>query len=302
MKLVKIWCLAVLFISVATVQVSAQVPEDIITESSDPDDIFLDDEDSAPIDDVIEKRLLQERLILAYDYPREHDIFWERRVWRVIDVREKMNQTFVYPEAPFFKVITEAIASGKLRAFDDEQFKVRLSPSELDAVFVKNDTITVPLLDDPDNYELKIISDTVARYTNITQFRVKEVWYFDSEASELRVRILGIAPLYTETIYDEFGNGTEIPPRALFWLYYPDCREAFSRSLAFNPLNDASPLSWDDVFQMRRFSSFIIKSSNVQDFRLVDYPSLKESGVNLLLESEKIKQEIFNFEHDLWSY
>ncbi len=283
------------------VRVMAQVPEDIITESSDPDDMFLD-EDSAPIDDVIEKRLMQERLILPYDQPREVDIFWEKRLWRVIDVREKMNQSFVYPEGSFFDVIKEAIVAGKLRAFDDEKFKVRLSPAELESRFVKNDTVMVPLLDDPDNFELKVTSDTIARYTSIKQYRVKEVWYFDSEASELRVRILGIAPLFTETIYDDFGNATELQPRALFWLYYPDCRETFARAWAFNPMNDASPLSWDDIFQMRFFSSFIIKASNVQDFRLVDFPSLKDNGVDLLLESEKIKQEIFNFEHDLWSY
>lgn len=283
------------------VQVMAQVPEDIITESSDPDDMFLD-EDSAPVDGVIEKRLMQERLILPYDQPREVDIFWEKRLWRVIDVREKMNQSFVYPEGSFFDVIKEAIVAGKLRAFDDEKFKVRLSPAELESRFVKNDTVQVPLLDDPDNFELKVTSDTIARYTSIKQYRVKEVWYFDSEASELRVRVLGIAPLFTETIYDDFGNGTELQPRALFWLYYPDCREIFARAWAFNPLNDASPLSWDDIFQMRFFSSFIIKASNVQDFRLVDFPSLKDNGVDMLLESEKIKQEIFNFEHDLWSY
>jgi gliding motility associated protien GldN len=283
-------------------RVFAQVPGDIIiTESSEIDDFFLD-EDNAPIDDIIEKRLMQERIILPFDMPREHDIFWEKRVWRVIDVREKMNQSFVYPEGAFFDVIKNAIVDGKLRAFADEKFSVRLSSKEIEASFIKNDTIAVPMLDDPDNFELRITSDTIARYESIKQYRMKEIWYFDSEASELRVRILGIAPLFTETIYDDFGNGTELQPRALFWLYYPDCRELFSRSKAYNPLNDASPLSWDDIFQMRFFSSFIIKASNVKDLRLIDVASLRENGVDLLLESEKIKQSIFNFEHDLWSY
>jgi gliding motility associated protien GldN len=280
----------------------AQVPDDIIiTESSEFDDFFMD-EDNAPIDDIIEKRLMQERMILPFDMPREHDIFWEKRVWRVLDVREKMNLSFVYPEGSFFDVIKQAVLDGKLRAFDDEKFKTRLTTSEIDSRFVKNDTAMVPLLDDPDNFELRIISDTIARYDRIRQYRMKEVWYFDSEASELRVRILGIAPLITEVITDDFGNATELQPRALFWLYYPDCREVFSRAKAYNALNDASPLSWDDIFQMRFFSSFIIKASNVQDLRLVDVASLRENGVDLLLESEKIKQSIFNFEHDLWSY
>jgi gliding motility associated protien GldN len=281
----------------------AQVPEDIITESSEFDDFFFDDdEDSAPIDDIIEKRLVQERMILPYDNPREVDIFWERRIWRIIDVREKMNQSFVYPDAPFFDVIMDGINSGKIRAFDDERFKYRLSSDEIASKLVKSDTVLVPLLDDPDNYELQIVSDTVARFSNINQFRLKEVWYFDSEASQLRVRILGISPLFTETVYDDFGNVVDEITYPLFWLYYPDCRESFARSVAFNPGNDASPLSWDDVFMMRFFSSYIFKSSNVQDLRLTDFPSLRDNGVDRLLESEKIKAEIFNFEHDLWSW
>jgi len=288
------------FLGINTVK--AQVPEDVITESTEFDDFFFEDEDSAPIDDIIEKRLIQERMILPYDNPREVDIFWEKRVWRVIDVREKMNQPFVYPEAPFFDVLLEGINSGKIRAFDDEKFKYRLSPSELESKLVKTDTALVPLLDDPDNYELKIISDTIARYSNINQYRVKEVWYFDSEISQLKVRILGISPLFTETLYDDFGNVVDEITYPLFWLYYPDCREMLARSLAFNPGNDASPLSWDDIFMMRFFSSFIFKTSNVQDLRLTDFPSLRENGVDRLLEAEKIKAEIFNFEHDLWSW
>jgi gliding motility associated protien GldN len=299
-KIGLLWLVMLLGTSLTVLQ--AQEPGDIIIkESSEIDDIFLD-EDSAPIDDIIEKRLMQERMILPFDMPREHDIFWEKRVWRVLDVREKMNQSFVYPEGSFFDVIKSAVVSGKLRAFADEKFTVRLSSKEIEASFIKNDTVAVPLLDDPDNFELRITSDTIARFENIKQFRMKEIWYFDSEASELRVRILGIAPLFTEIIYDDFGNATELQPRALFWLYYPDCREVFSRSEVFNALNDSSPLSWDDVFQMRFFSSFIIKASNVKDLRLIDIASLKENGVDLLLESEKIKQSIFNYEHDLWSY
>jgi len=289
------------FLAINTVH--AQIPEDVITESTEFDDFFFgEDEDSAPIDDIIEKRLIQERMILPYDNPREVDIFWEKRVWRIIDVREKMNQPFVYPEAPFFDVLLDGINKGKIRAFDDEKFKYRLSPQELERKLVKTDTALVPLLDDPDNYELRIISDTIARFSNINQFRLKEVWYFDSEISQLKVRILGISPLFTETVYDDFGNVVDEITYPLFWLYYPDCRDMLARSMAFNPGNDASPLSWDDIFMMRFFSSYIFKTSNVQDLRLTDFPSLRENGVDRLLESQKIKAEIFNFEHDLWSW
>jgi hypothetical protein len=71
-----------------------------------------------------------------------------------------------------------------------------------------------------------------------------------------------------------------------------------TRHRVFTDGNDASPLSWEDLFEQRRFSSYIYKESNVTNRRLQDI----YSGVDILLEGEKIKQEIFNWEHDLWSY
>lgn len=62
--------------------------------------------------------------------------------------------------------------------------------------------------------------------------------------------------------------------------------------------NMANQMTWEDAFEMRLFNSYIIKASNVLDYRLQD----QYSGVDLLQEGEKIKQDIFNFEHDLWSY
>jgi len=110
----------------------------------------------------------------------------------------------------------------------------------------------------------------------------------------LQVRILGIAPLID--VKDDNGNFRYEKP--MFWVYYPECREVLSRHQVFNSGNDASPNSWEDLLEMRFFSSYIYKQSNVHDFRLQDYLS----GVDLLLEADKIKHEIFNFEHDLWSY
>jgi len=129
---------------------------------------------------------------------------------------------------------------------------------------------------------------------DIKQFRIKEIWFFDEESSTLQVRILGIAPLKDE--YDENGNYKYTTP--LFWAYYPECREILARHKVFNASNDASPMTWQDMMEMRQFSSYIMKRSNVYDRKVEDYLT----GVDMLLEAEKIRMEIFNFEHDLWSY
>jgi len=267
--------------------VMAQQPETTRTESSAPDD-------DRPLDDIVKKTLIDERRVLPYEPMREADIFWEKRIWRVIDIREKMNLPFAYPEKPFFTILMEAAVEGDINVYstDDDKFSFRLEPDEVASMGATVDTV---ITFDPETYEeqVQVVRNEI-NPEDVKQFRVKEIWFFDEESSVLKQRILGIAPLID--VFDDNGNFRFTKP--MFWVYYPDCREVLAREKVFNPGNDASPNSWEDLFEMRFFASYVYKESNVYDRRLQDYLS----GVDLLLEADKIKQEIFNFEHDLWSY
>lgn len=286
MRILKLLCIVsmVAFANVAF----AQNPEEVKTESSDPDV-------KKPLDGVVEKKLISERPVLAYDPIREADIFWERRVWRVIDVREKVNLTFTYPENPFFKIINDSAIKGDINAYstEDDKFTKLLTKEEVATMGASVDTIVTF---DPETYEEKrqIVRNEI-NWENVKQFRVKEVWFFDKESSTLQVRILGLAPLIDE--YDDNGNFKYTRP--MYWIYYPDCRPLLARNKVFNlSNNDASPITWEDLMEQRFFSSYIIKESNVYDRKIEEYAT----GVDMLLEGEKIKNEIFHFEHDLWSY
>ena len=162
------------------------------------------------------------------------------------------------------------------------------------------DTITRT---NPDTYEDELVPVRNEINTNdIKRFRIKEIWYFDEATSTMQVRIIGIAPIID--ILNDLGQ--YLGEKPLFWVYYPHAREYFARHKVYIAGNDANPLSWDDYLTMRFFSSYIYKESNVDDMKLADYPSLKGadqfSGVQRMIASERIKKEIFNFEHDLWSY
>jgi gliding motility associated protien GldN len=265
----------------------AQQPENILTESSDPNE-------GRPLDDIVDKRLTTDKRLLPYDHVREADIFWEKRIWRVIDIREKMNLPFAYPERPFFSILMDAATAGEITVYstEDDKFSSKLTPDEVASMGATIDTV---ITFDPETYEeqLQVVRNDI-NPEDVKRFRLKEVWFFDEETSTLQVRVLGIAPLIDKT--DE--NGNFLYEKPMFWVYYPEAREILSREKVFNVGNDASPITWEDLMEMRFFSSYIYKESNVRDRRIQDYLT----GVDLLLEADKIKQEIFNFEHDLWSY
>lgn len=284
----KLFIMCLFFAGFTTTSFSQEPEEEIRTESSIPDD------EDKPLDGIVEKRLIEERQVLEYEPMREADIFWEKRLWRVIDVREKMNLPFAYPELPFFTIVMDAAINGEITVYstEDDKFTYKLEPDEVASMGASVDTV---ITFDPETYEEQIqVVRNDLNPEDVKRYRVKEIWFFDEESSTLQVRILGIAPLID--VKDDNGNFRYEKP--MFWLYYPHIRELLARNQVFNIGNDNSVMTWEDLFEMRYFSSTIYKESNVYDRRLQDYLS----GIDLLLEADQIKNELFNFEQDLWSY
>ena len=271
-----------------TVSVSAQIGENPnVTESGNTDT-------KGPRDNFYDRYIYKEKRIIEYDFIHEKDVFWEKRVWRLIDVREKMNHPFRYEKEPFINIILDAARGGDIQLYNniDDEFTQALTQEEMNQIGSEVDTI---ITFDPDTF-LEIIQVVVNKLDpkDVKQYRLKEVWFFDEETSQLEVRILGLAPIIDK--YDDNGNFMFTMP--MFWAYYPECRAVFARHEAFNEHNDAMRMSWDDVFEARLFSSYITKESNVYDRRIQDY----KAGIDILLESDKIKNSMFHFEHDLWEY
>ena len=284
----KIFSLCLLGILIFSNPTIAQDPNPVRTEAEQTNE-------DLPLDDIVEKRLVEERRVLPYQPLREADVFWEKRIWRVIDIREKMNLPFAYPEKPFFTIVMEAAMNGEIGAYrvnDYDKFDSRLQPDEVASMGSNIDTV---ITFDPETYEEQVqVVRNDLNPEDVKQFRVKEVFFFDEETSTMQVRILGIAPLLD--VKDDNGNFRFTKP--MFWIYYPECRELFARHKVFNPGNDADLGTWEDLFERRYFSSYIMKESNVYNRRIEDYLT----GLDILMEADKIKQEIFNYEHDLWSY
>ena len=182
---------AVVFGSANVLQ--AQRAEEMMTESSDPvvEEVFLDG--------VVQKTLMLENRVLPYEPIREADIAWEKRIWRIIDTREKRNLVFRYPEKSFFSIIQELASDGDINVFRDDRFTETYTGDELIGLLNRVDTSVVF---DPETYEeeIKITTEQI-NWEDINRYRVKELWFFDEETSTMRVRILGMAPIKEE--FDE---------------------------------------------------------------------------------------------------
>lgn len=244
------------------------------------------------LDDFTTRQVVSERPMLPYQPVREADILWEKRLWRVIDVREKQNLAFSYPEAPLFQILADAVKAGQLTAYTDDSFGEAMPLAQVENELAETDTIIVFNLVTEEE-EVKVIQNTLDP-ASVRRFRVKEAWWFDTNTGELRVRILGIAPLMEVEKNGEFRY-----EKPLFWVHYPSARPLLARQKVYWPGdNMAATLTWEDVFEMRRFSSMVYKESNPYDRRLQDYLA----GEDMVYEAAKIEDELFNREHDLWAW
>ncbi|NJB86051.1 gliding motility associated protein GldN [Lewinella marina] len=273
-----------------------QQPSTFTLPGAGDDNVLMQGEEfKPPLNDIVDGTSIRERRVLPYENLREADIMWKRRIWRVIDVQEKINLPFINPQRPLITILLEAAQNGDLRVFDPiggDNFSMLMDQQTLQQMAGGIDTV---LVTDPNTYEqVEVYEERLFDPTSVMRYRIQEMWFFDKESSTMKVRILGIAPMIQETT-----ENSRTIERPMFWVYYPEARQLLANESAFAYGNDAANRSWEDVFEYRFFNSYITKASNVLDER-IDRP--ERSGREQLIESERIKQEIFNYEQDLWSY
>jgi gliding motility associated protien GldN len=233
---------------------------------------------------------------------RQADAIFAKRIWREIDLREKMNQYMGSPKSRLIDILMDAIKNDELRAFDatptkdnpngdDFEFAALLTSKQ--AMAKMSDSVMVDKFDKDGNKTGSEMHVGEFNPDSIVKFRIKEDWVFDKQRSEFKPHIIGIAPLIQIHV-----AGTSLDYQPAFWIYFPEARPILASKEAFMQNNDAADLNYDQIFAKRIFSSYIVKESNEKDERIKDYAQ----GIDRLYESERIKKSLMDWELNLWQY
>lgn len=248
------------------------------------------------------------RKVIPYPSLREADVMWSKRVWVKIDLREKINHPLYYPldnlgdRKCLFDVIKEGLQSESITAYIDgpageraDEFRYGVDKGVADSLLSPVVIRMVESLDDDGSPPVATPTPDPVKAQDITAYKLKEDWIFDKQRSERYVRIIGIAPV----VRPKAEDGTEKEgDKDLFWLHYPECRYVFNNYDVFNAHNTAQRMTFDQLFQLRMFHGYIIKEDNNYNRLIQEY----KLGIDALLESERIKNDLFTMEHDLWHY
>ncbi|MCX7954553.1 MAG: gliding motility protein GldN [Bacteroidales bacterium] len=268
---------------------------------------------SEVLDGVYVKEHVPARKPVPYHHLREADVMWGKKIWRMLDLREKINLPLYFPTKPMddryslTDLLLYGIENEGLVAYSDidDEFTTPTTIAQINTKLgARIDTTQV---EDPETGQLvqKIVTHE-RKVEQVTRYLMKEYWFFDKQRSMLEVRIIGLCPL---RVYEreatqgeqekEEGEEKDYEVKQVMWVYFPAARPLFANHEVFNPYNDSERRTFDDIFFKRRFSSFIFKETNVYNNR--EIWSYKQ-GLDAMLEAERIKEFIFKFEHDLWEY
>lgn len=250
---------------------------------------------------------------LPYGYVHNRDIMFAKMVWEKVVLDERVNFPLYYPvdtnnigadRRSLYDVLIKNIKNGNIaNAYDDSYFFTKRTMEDLKDITKKTDTLDVGF--DQFNAEGVVSPEYITTVEissyNISAYFIKGLWYFDKRQGELKYRLLGIAPAAPDVNFLDSEDKDNKEPNALFWVFYPEARDVLYEAKCYNSNNSAVPFTFDHILNSRRFGTVILKEENVYGDREVGQ-YINDNALLQLLESQRIKENIRDFELDMWSY
>ena len=260
-----------------------------------------------------EQKALDDDKPLEYGYVDDRDVMYSKMTWEKVVLDERVNFPLYYPidtnnigqnRRSLFDVLWKSVRNGDLEnMYDDSYFTAKRTMDDLKASMSKIDTLDIGYEQyNADGYvDPEYIVKTDITSYHISAYLIKGLWYFDKRQAEMKFRLIGIAPAAPDVNFLDSDDEANKEPIPLFWIFYPDVRDILHEAKAFNNENSAMPYSFDHILNSRRFNGYIYKEENVYgDRKVTEY--ISENALMQLLESDRIKEKIRNFELDMWAY
>ena len=255
---------------------------------------------------------------LPYGFVDDRDILMGKAVWETIDLDERINFPMYFPvdtanigsdRRSLFHVLLKAIKDSTLtEVYADSYFNTKRTLKEMENTFKFRDTTNAGR-DEINNFyddymsgkkvlDAQYVDERFLTSQDVAQYRIKGFWYFDKRQGELKYRLIAICPVAKEA--RDVGNDDAVAIE-LFWIYFPAARETLNKAYAFNDKNSAMPISFDRLLNSRRFNAVIYQEENVYGDREIE-KYMKDNSQMQLLEAERVKDKIRDFEQDMWNY
>jgi len=247
---------------------------------------------------------------LEYGYVDDRDILFSKMTWEKVVLDERANFPLYYPidtnnigsdRRSLYDVLMKNIQNGKIKnIYDDSYFTTKRTLKDIESALKMIDTteLGIEQLNAGEELSAEYINQRNITAADIKEYHIKGLWYFDKRQAEMKYRLLGIAPVAPDVNFIDDSEPDLVP---LFWVFFPDAREVLHEAKSFNNENSSMPFSFDHVLNARRFQGYIFREENVQgDRAITEYVS--QNALMQLLESERIKDKIRDFELDMWTY
>jgi len=247
---------------------------------------------------------------LEYGYVDDRDILFSKMTWEKVVLDERANFPLYYPidtnnigsdRRSLYDVLMKNIKNGKIKnIYDDSYFTTKRTLKDIESALKMIDTteLGIEQINAGEELSAEYINERAITAADIKEYHIKGLWYFDKRQAEMKYRLLGIAPVAPDVNFIDDSEPDLVP---LFWVFFPDAREILHEAKSFNNENSSMPFSFDHVLNARRFQGYIFREENVQGDRAIsEYVS--QNALMQLLESERIKDKIRDFELDMWTY
>ena len=262
---------------------------------------------------------------------RIDDVIWSRYIYRVIDMRYKQNYQLYFPtksdDADYrnlFKVITDAVVDGmpiyekNMETIKPDFKQEPISRNVIPTMFMADDPMA-DYSDDPTHFDITSSDAMLVHYDSIEdklsfhfypfeklvrnqlKYLTQEVVFFDKHTSRLHIKIIGIAPLQSDKIStrDSTNLMSSLRESIMFWIPFDKLRPYMAMQYAIPNRNETKRVTYDEFFQKRLFTSYIVGEGNMYNRYIPDY-AISEDEIKK--EQKRIETELLNFEQDLWEY